>query len=934
MDQEGKINKRLLDDSYKYLNISLDEDNSYDSDVDQPANSERDGNSDVSGDYTGQDQPGGSGRDSATLWNVHPPPPPSLFPTDAGLRNFFMHLPGVARELLDTLKLFMNLGYPPAPPDNVLEDTLARYTNYRLLKVELEEVNPHLRGGRVENHLRKTTLRTPDRDSNLDLPVLSSRAAQHDKRTSRAEFDDMEYVARRRYNDFVWLRQKLVEAFPTHLIPVSITTILPVLFLHELLFLCLFCGCRHELLFHYLFCGCRHELLFRCLFCGCRHKLLFRCLFCGCRHELLFRCLFCGCRHELLFHCLFCGCRHELLFRCLFCGCRHELLRELLFQPLPGKHTLLAQLDRYSKEFILARMALLHRFLNRVANHPVLSCNNSLKVFLTAKPSEFSIHRKSRQGLLGRMSSSLNNLAAVYMIRQRSPEFEHVREYVTMLGEKLSSIDKISQRIHKERQDYLYELHQLHPIFTLWSASEPELNPVLLALASAGERSAQAQHQVLATYTPIIVQPLKEYLLYVEAVKETLTRRDSVQIEYELTVEELNKRRLEKDQLMSNEQQQQLGPAGVGGFSIGGTSLWRSPGEVRDGKLQKLEQTIPQLVKQVEVTYWNTSELFCMLRKKELFCMLRKKELFCMLRKKRIVLYAKKEGIVVYAKKEGIVVYAKKEGIVLYAKKEGILLYAKKEGIVLYAKKERIVLYAKKEGIGLYAKKEGIVVYAKKEGIVVYAKKEGIVVYAKKEGIILYAKKEGILLYAKKEGIVLYAKKEGIVLCAKKEGIVVYAKKEGIFVYAKKEGIFVYAKKEGIVLYAKKEGIVLYAKKEGIVLYAKKEGIENQDKVECANENLRADLERWNKEKKNDLKTIFLALANQQIKYYEQGNQEYPANHPKWTSSDTLQSRSRQASSNILRENSYSGGRTRQRNTDRTRTNPRCWNDTMRRYQG
>nr|CAD7431068.1 unnamed protein product [Timema monikensis] len=47
--------------------------------------------------------------------------------------------------------------------------------------VELEEVNSHLRGGRVENHLGKTTPNSPDRDSNLDLPVLSSRA-QHDKR--------------------------------------------------------------------------------------------------------------------------------------------------------------------------------------------------------------------------------------------------------------------------------------------------------------------------------------------------------------------------------------------------------------------------------------------------------------------------------------------------------------------------------------------------------------------------------------------------------------------------------------------------------------------------------------------------------------------------------------------------------------------------------
>nr|CAD7402102.1 unnamed protein product [Timema poppensis] len=53
-------------------------------------------------------------------------------------------------------------------------------------KDELEEVNPHLRGGRMENHLGKTTSSSPDRDSNLDLPVLSSRA-QHDKRVSVLE---------------------------------------------------------------------------------------------------------------------------------------------------------------------------------------------------------------------------------------------------------------------------------------------------------------------------------------------------------------------------------------------------------------------------------------------------------------------------------------------------------------------------------------------------------------------------------------------------------------------------------------------------------------------------------------------------------------------------------------------------------------------------
>nr|CAD7259308.1 unnamed protein product [Timema shepardi] len=46
----------------------------------------------------------------------------------------------------------------------------------RRLQVELEEVNPHFREGRVENHLGKTTPSSPDRDFNLDLPVLSSRS--------------------------------------------------------------------------------------------------------------------------------------------------------------------------------------------------------------------------------------------------------------------------------------------------------------------------------------------------------------------------------------------------------------------------------------------------------------------------------------------------------------------------------------------------------------------------------------------------------------------------------------------------------------------------------------------------------------------------------------------------------------------------------------
>nr|CAD7203091.1 unnamed protein product [Timema douglasi] len=66
-------------------------------------------------------------------------------------------------------------------------------------KVELEEVNPHLRGEKVENHLGKTTPSSPDRDSNLDLPVLNSRA-QHNKRVSQLRHrGGKKFVPRRSY---------------------------------------------------------------------------------------------------------------------------------------------------------------------------------------------------------------------------------------------------------------------------------------------------------------------------------------------------------------------------------------------------------------------------------------------------------------------------------------------------------------------------------------------------------------------------------------------------------------------------------------------------------------------------------------------------------------------------------------------------------------
>ena len=41
------------------------------------------------------------------------------------------------------------------------------------------------------------------------------------------------------------------------------------------------------------------------------------------------------------------------------------------------------------------------------------------------------------------------------------------------------------------------------------------------------------------------------------------------------------------------------------------------------------------------------------------------------------------------------------------------------------------------------------------------------------------------------------------------------------------------------------------------------------DKVTCSNADLKADMERWHKKKRQDLRRFFMDAADRQIQYYE-----------------------------------------------------------------
>ncbi|ELU06895.1 hypothetical protein CAPTEDRAFT_21975 [Capitella teleta] len=220
----------------------------------------------------------------------------------------------------------------------------------------------------------------------------------------------------------------------------------------------------------------------------------------------------------------------------------------LLVPPLPEKHSL-KRFDRFNQEFVHMRMRALHIFMSRLAEHPVLSFNKNFQTFLTAKQSEFQAAKKEGTGFMSRMADSFHNMSASYMMKNRPPEFVATTEYINGFSDKLAVLDRISQRVIKEQYDYLSELNEWGPVFTLWSNNEGKLNDALVAMAKAVEKCFLSLQQLADATEHSLSNPLREYMLYAEAIKVVLRRRDAIQMEYEMTVEELNRKKDEKDQL-------------------------------------------------------------------------------------------------------------------------------------------------------------------------------------------------------------------------------------------------------------------------------------------------------------------------------------------------------------------------------------------------
>ncbi|XP_042366188.1 LOW QUALITY PROTEIN: sorting nexin-7-like [Plectropomus leopardus] len=221
----------------------------------------------------------------------------------------------------------------------------------------------------------------------------------------------------------------------------------------------------------------------------------------------------------------------------------------LIVHPLPEKFVMKGMVERFNDDFIETRRRALHRFLNKISEHPpILSYSQHFKVFLTAQ--ELQSHRKQGPGFLSRMGETVRAVAnSVRGLRSRPEEFTVMQEYVEDFSNKICSVDKVTQRIIKEQREYVDELKQYIPTYTQWASYEEELAEPLKGVASCVERCSKETEEQIHHLSEVLVPALHEYVLCAETLKAVMRRRDNIQAEFEAKSEALASRKVDQEAL-------------------------------------------------------------------------------------------------------------------------------------------------------------------------------------------------------------------------------------------------------------------------------------------------------------------------------------------------------------------------------------------------
>lgn len=221
----------------------------------------------------------------------------------------------------------------------------------------------------------------------------------------------------------------------------------------------------------------------------------------------------------------------------------------LIIPPLPEKFVMKGMVERFNEDFIETRKRALHRFLQKISVHPVLSHSLHLKAFLTAQ--DLTPHMKQGPGLLSRMGETVRYMAhSVRGLKSRAEEFSSIQGYVDQFSNSICSVDKVTQRIIREHREYQDELKQYSPAYSQWAELEQDgLSEILRGVSRSVELCGQETVQRTQELTETLLPVLHEYILCADMLKAVLRRRDNIQADFEVKNEALATRKLDPETL-------------------------------------------------------------------------------------------------------------------------------------------------------------------------------------------------------------------------------------------------------------------------------------------------------------------------------------------------------------------------------------------------
>lgn len=218
--------------------------------------------------------------------------------------------------------------------------------------------------------------------------------------------------------------------------------------------------------------------------------------------------------------------------------------------PLPEKkHTfpvLGTSTDNFDPDFIDRRRAGLENFLHRIASHPTISRDSMFLMFLQEEEG----WRNSIKdiGYVQLAEDKLKCLSAGVRVKEYDPDFEQIRKYSRAIQGSLSHL----LRIRAKAAWRIYNIHKMNSgygkVFSEWSAIEKEMGDALQRIGHFFDSFASGSETYLEEEEHIIDQ-LKEYWYFANALEEVCSKRDVLQLELEQTRESVKSKKAEKEKI-------------------------------------------------------------------------------------------------------------------------------------------------------------------------------------------------------------------------------------------------------------------------------------------------------------------------------------------------------------------------------------------------